>query len=186
MNLAQTISRPVVLPRSVWKAREDGRGLAAERGTWCPLKGTHQGGSVIVPLLSCPSCARVTFLIPDMFTAGLLRRMGLQFPIGHDDHPPLFDIDRMGKVSAKSLGPELSCCCGFRRRVHLDRWNHEKPLWVVAFVKPGSKTDLDFSFCHAASRKEALMHFGNTKGRVIDAGPAVGFFTDEKTGAQHV
>jgi hypothetical protein len=186
--IAAAISRPVVLARATWKPREDGRGLRADRGTWCPLKGEQGGGSVIVPLLSCPSCEQVTVLVPDMRIAGMLRRMGLPFPVGHDDHPPLFDIDRLGKVTAKSFGPEFACAhktCSFRRRIYLDKWQHEKPLWVVAYIEPPA-LEPEFTYCHASSRVEAIHHFGAAGNRrIIDAGPAVGFFTNEQTGAQH-
>jgi hypothetical protein len=183
MNLATSINPPVVLPRAVWRARTDGKGLRAERGTWCPLKGEYEGGSVIVPMVSCPKCEKATVLVPNQQVAGQLRRMGLQLP----DHQPLFDIDRMGKVTAKSwISGEFSCQCGLRRTIYLDRWQHEKPLWAVAYVQPPSDA-VEFVYVHASSYREALQHFGvRGKRTVIEAGPAVGFFTDEKTGAQHV
>lgn len=180
-------SRPVVLERAAWGRHTDGR-LIVQRGTWCAHKGSHAGSSVIVPMVSCPNCEQVAFIDYSADAVRELVKLGFR-PKNGVAIPPRYSIDRLGKV--KSLGHAgASFLCGhgrcdFHRAIYLDRWQDEKPLWVVAHTMPGS-SEVEFQFCHASGRTEALFHFGPLKGRkIIGVGAAVGYWTDERTGRQH-
>lgn len=193
MTDAQTVSatissraaidvRAIVLPRAGWAYDFIGGRLAVtpQKGTWYGhvARGKSAHDVIVIPMIGCPSCGGLIFLSHTPETAKALSQMhgGVQVPIAHR-------IDHLGKVS-----PDILCKhgrCDFHRRVYLDKWNKTKALWAIAYVTPEGKIQIDY--CHAVDRKEAAFHYAGSHGgrkgcRFIDAGPAVGFYVDEKTG----
>lgn len=174
--------RSIVLPRAQWKLETTADG----RPSWSPVPGTWHAHVIrgleahqvtVVPLLTCPVCMRLMFLSPSPEAAAFLSRyIGVRVPVAHR-------IDHLGKVS-----PDLQCRhdrCTFHRHVVLDRWNKNKTLYAVAYIDltRGEHGEIEIDYCHAVDRREAMFHFGQRKNvRIIDAGPAVGFFVNEKTG----
>ena len=173
--------RTIVLPRANWeRARTpQGAALRPQKGTWYPhvVRGRSAHDVTIVPLLGCPKCGGLLYLSHTPATAKALGViLGAEGPVAHS-------IDTLGRVS-----PDILCRhdhCGFHRRVILDRWNKTKALYAVAYVdsSKGEHGQIQIDYCHATDRKEALFHFAKSQSRrLIDAGPAVGFFVNEKTG----
>ena len=173
---ASLVVRPLVLERAMWprSRSEEGVGFRPIKGTWYAY--TEKRGynsSIVVPLVSCPSCAGLLFLSPSQEVARTLGRLfGRIVPVAHR-------IDEVGKVS-----PDIKCMhakCSFHRTLYLDKWNNLRPLYVTAFTE-GAGIDVKFAYSHAASRKEALFHLGAGNHKVIEVGRAVGYMYDEATG----
>jgi hypothetical protein len=173
---AAIVVRPIVLARAMWarSPMPGGLGLKPIKGTWFAHMDKSGGGaSVVLPMISCPSCAKMLFLTPTQETARVLGRM-LQtiVPVAHS-------IDTVGKVS-----PDIRCAhpgCSFHRTVYLDKWDRLRPLYVTAYTE-GVSPDLKFAYSHAASQKEARFHLGSGDFNIISVGRAVGVLFDEKTG----
>ena len=173
--------RSVVLPRANWERVKTPNGVAVrpQKGTWYAhvVRGTAAHDVTIIPMIACPACGGLVYLSHTLETAKALGAMlGRPGPVAHS-------IDRIGRVS-----PDVMCRhgrCAFHRRVILDRWNKTKALYAVAYVDSlgGGHGRIQIDYCHAVDRKEALFHFARGKNRrLIDAGPAVGFFVNEQTG----
>ena len=173
--------RSIVLPRAVWERARTPEGLMLkpEKGTWYAhvVRGRSAHDVTILPMIACPACGGLLYLSHTKETAKVLGAMlGRPGPVAHS-------IDYLGKVS-----PDILCRhgrCDFHRRVVLDRWNKTKALYAVAYVDSlgGGHGRIQIDYCHAVDRKEALFHFARAKNRrLIDAGPAVGFFVNEQTG----
>jgi hypothetical protein len=171
--------RSVVLPRAKWEITRvaDGRMAAVPRaGTWFAHILRSRNAMTVVPMIGCPNCGGLLLLSHDEMSARELRLMtGLPVPVAHR-------IDKFGKVS-----PDVLCKhgrCDFHRRVYLDRWQKTKPLYAIAYVNcdRGEHGEIEIAYSHALNEKEARMHLGFGNFRIIGAGPAIGFFVDEKTG----
>ncbi len=167
-------ARPIALARATWEIEETARGRAVRpvKATWTVQK--IRGA--IVPLIGCPNCGGLTMLVTrDMVEKGVVTGVGAR---------KVHEIDRYGKVT-----PDVKCMggtspggpCDFHRTVYLDKWNRLKPLYAVAYTKPGS-LKIEIAYCHASNQREARIHLGHEKIRLIAIGPAVGFFVDEATG----
>lgn len=187
---AAIIARPIVLARAPWERSADGRGVRATRGTWHAFKHRGDIGSVIVPMISCPNCGGLTYVVPTFGAALQLKRMGVTYAGQKDPSSLPHSVDRIGKVTANGpTGPGVLCGhgrCDFHRIVILDRWQDEKPLWVIVYTD-GNSFEPQFQYCHAVNKSEALHHFGALGRRtIIETAPAVGYFTDERTGRQTV
>jgi hypothetical protein len=191
-------TKPAVLPRAEWKVSNapDGtpafgsvRGGPIPRGTWFAwILRKRDGGTVVMPLVSCPKCGGLTRLHTDKSTP--IYRVAY----GRPNLPVVHKVESNGKVS-----PDVACAnprCDFHRTVYLDRWNRTKPLWAIAYVEmPSGRIQIDYT--NAVNGKEALFHFGmavkdgkivstRKNVQVIGAGPAVGFFVNERTGKMAV
>ena len=171
--------RSIVLPRATWDTGICSDGLptfSPKKGTWHAHVVRTRSGIIVLPMIGCPACGGILTLTPDKEAAKLLRLWtGLPVPVAHA-------IDRYGKVS-----PDVLCkhgSCDFHRRVYLDRWSKTKPLFALAYVNldKGEHGEIEIAYSHAIDAKEARMHLGVGNFRTIAAGPAVGFFVDEKTG----
>lgn len=168
--------RAVVLPRAKWDTAQTAKGLA-----FLPQKGTWYGHVIrdghdvnVVAMIACPNCGGTLYLSHDQAAAKALRRMtGMPVPVAHT-------INHLGMVS-----PDVLCQhgrCDFHRKVYLDRWNKTKPLYAIAYIE-GEHGEIKIDYCHAIDRREARLHFGPRRNvRIIDIGPAVGFFVNERTG----
>lgn len=175
--------RTLVLPRAKWEKELIAGGREALRpqpGTWYGHVVRGQGAHevTVIPFVGCPACKKLLLLShsPDAARA-LASLSGMPVPVSHA-------IDHLGRVS-----PDARCAhagCSFHRRLILDKWNTTKSLYAIAYVdlSRGDAAKIEIDYCHAVDRREALFHFGVRKKsvRVIDAGKAVGFFVDEKTG----
>jgi hypothetical protein len=183
--------RAVVLPRVVWETGHTPQG----EPTFLPRKGTWYGHvfrskgpgailSTIVPMLGCPNCGGLTILVHNPRVAEIIRVNGRPSPVVHQ-------VSHLGKVA-----PDIRCkhgSCDFHRRVYLDQWLKNKPLFAVAYCQfeagkrpnpndPTAHGSIQIDYCHAIDRREALAQFGRRPNcQVIDAGRAVGFHFEEKT-----
>ncbi len=181
--------RTEVIARAQWATGRSADGRVAyrpEKGTWHAhvVRGRERHDVTIVPMIACPSCNKLLMLSHSIAAAKVLRAMtGMPVPVAHQ-------IDSLGKVS-----PDIRCNhpgCGFHRKVYLDRWQKTKPLFAIAYVnlERGEHGKIEIAYSHSIDAREAVFHLGTGKHiRVIKtadgrpaAGPAVGFFVDEKTG----
>ena len=171
---AAVVVRPLVLARAMWP-RQDAPGGVGFR----PMKGTcyaylDKAGptSIVVPMISCPSCAGLLFIVHTQETARILGRMMRTIvPVAHR-------VDTVGKVA-----PDIRCMhkgCNFHRTMYLDKWDRLRPLYSIAYTE-GRDIDIKFAFSHAASQREARVHLGTGNFNIIGIGRAVGFLFDEKT-----
>jgi hypothetical protein len=177
----------VVLRRAKWETARDesGRiGVAPQKGTWYGhiVRGRNKHDSIVVPMVGCPACGGALFLSHSADCAAALSLLlGIRVPVAHR-------IDGLGKVS-----PDLLCQrqghgggqCDFHRKVYLDRWNKTKPLYAIAYVNRAAERGrgaIEIAYSHALNAREARFHLGRGEFDVIGAGPAIGFFVDEKTG----
>jgi hypothetical protein len=175
--------QPVILPREVWPAREDGA-LRPIKGSWHARvvrnsKALHD--TAIIVMIACPSCGGLLFTPhTDASAKALARMLGRSGP--NVPKTATHSIDAVGKIS-----PDVLCMherCDFHRRVYLDKWNKTKPLYCIAYTKRGS-LELEFAYCHASDQREALFHLGGRPGDfvIVEVAPAVGYFVaDEKKG----
>jgi hypothetical protein len=172
--------RPIVVERAVWKVikkQVNGKtslGFESVKGTWFPfLVRLNKLETVAVPIVSCPACGMLLMLSTQKSQRGLMHILGHAVPVVHS-------VSREGLIS-----PDVRCDtsgsrkCSFHRKVYLDRWSNQKPLYVIAYTEARSPEIL-FDYCHAANRAEAGLHFGPRKVNVIDVGRAVGYLYDEK------
>lgn len=175
-------ARVLVLPRAQWESEMTSQGLALrpQKGTWYGHvvrgKGAHDVS--VVPMLGCPNCGGIVFLANEPAAETLRRMSGMPVPASHK-------IDHLGRVTPDVRCTHVRARCEFHRRIILDRWLKSKALYAVAYIDltKGEHGEIEIDHCHAVDRREALFHFGQRKNvRIIDAGPAVGFFVDEKTG----
>jgi hypothetical protein len=171
---ASIVIHPIALERAVWQRQRGlaGLGLKPIKGTWYAL--TEKRGfnsSVIVPIISCPSCAGLLFISNKPEAAQVIGRMvGHIVPVAHA-------VDLKGKIA-----PDIRCMhdgCSFHRTVYLDKWDRLRPLYCTAYTRDSS-IDIEFAFSHAASAKEARFHLGAGNFNIIGVGRAVGFLFDEK------
>jgi hypothetical protein len=174
--------RPVVVERAVWKVlkKKDPSGKTQigfdhVKGTWFPLVvKLSKIETVVVPILSCPACGMLLFISTQKSHRGLMHLLGHAVPIVHQ-------VSKEGLIS-----PDIVCDvkgqrrCSFHRKVYLDRWSNQKPLYVIAYVDVAKSPEILFDYCHASNRTEAGFHFGPRKVHVIDVGRAVGYLYDEK------
>jgi hypothetical protein len=175
-STSSVITRPVVLSRAQWKT---GPGtVEPQAGTWFAFKDHGPNGNGIlanvVPMIGCPRCSGLIVLSCDSASSAYLARVmrRAQVPVVHA-------IDRLGKVT-----PKVKCMhagCGFEGSLYLDRWQDAKPLFAIAYTR-GSRGRIEIAYSHATNAKEARVHLGPGDFHVIGAGPAIGFFVDEKTG----
>jgi hypothetical protein len=178
--------RTEVIPRATWRSARTSEGFALHpmKGTWYGhvIRGRERHDVTVVAIVGCPSCGKMLMLSHSLAAAQALRAMtGMPVPVSHQ-------IDALGKVS-----PDIRCMhkgCGFHRKVYLDRWNKTKPLFAVAYVNLRTK-EIEIAYSHAVDAREAIFHLGANRRdiRVITtpdgrpaAGPAVGFYVDERTG----
>ena len=172
---------PVVIERAVWKVikkQVNGKtqlGFESVKGTWFPfIVKLNKLETVAVPIVSCPACGMLLFLSTEKSQRGLMHLLGHAVPVVHS-------VNKEGLIS-----PDVRCDtsgsrkCNFHRKVYLDRWSNQKPLYVIAYVEVGKSEEILFDYCHAANRGEAGLHFGPRKVHVIDVGRAVGYLYDEK------
>jgi hypothetical protein len=172
---ASIVVDPEVIPRATWGRQVGPRGepmFRPIRGTWyAAMYKPRVGASIVVPMMSCPSCAGMLFLSHRADTARILGSwMGRIVPVAHS-------IALTGKVA-----PDLRCSqprCGFHRTVYLDKWDRLRPLYCTAYVE-GSNPEIKFAYSHATSQKEARFHLGKGNYHVLSVGRAVGFKFDEK------
>jgi hypothetical protein len=173
--------RAIALPRAGWETDYIGGRLSVkpQKATWYGhvVRGKSAHDVTVLPMIGCPSCGGVLFISHTPETAKALGQLlGMKVPVAHR-------VDSLGKVS-----PDILCQhgrCDFHRRVYLDKWNKTKQLWAIAYIDADSVIKIDY--CHAVDRREAAHHYAAStalrKGcRFIDAGPAVGFYVNEKTG----
>ena len=174
--------RPVVIERAVWKVikkQVNGKtslGFESIKGTWFPfLVRLNKLETVAVPIVSCPACGMLLMLSTEKSQRGLMHLLGHAVPVAHS-------VNKEGLISPDVMcDPSSSRRCSFHRKVYLDRWSNQKPLYVIAYVDlKSSSSEILFDYCHAASRAEAGLHFGPRKVNVIDVGRAVGYLYDEK------
>ena len=178
-------TRAAILPRAAWhvSSAPDGtpaftrsaEGGPVPKGTWFAwILRKRDGGSVVMPLVSCPVCGGLIRLHTDKSTP--IYRIAY----GKPDLPVVHKIEANGKVS-----PDIMCMsgrCDFHRTAYLDRWSRTKPLWAIAYVE-GPHGIIKIDYTNAVNKKEALFMFGvRPNVRIIDAGLAIGFFVNEKTG----
>jgi hypothetical protein len=168
----------VVLRRAKWETARDPSGRIAvnpQRGTWHGhiVRGRNKHETVVVPMVGCPSCGGVLFLSHSPDAAAVLAiLLGVRVP-----------VDTLGKVT-----PDLQCQhgrCDFHRTVYLDRWNKTKPLYAIAYINRSAGRGagrIEIAYSHALNAQEARFHLGRGAFDVIGAGPAIGFYVDEKTG----
>jgi hypothetical protein len=175
--------RAIVLPRAQWDVlpTPEGRGGLAfrpQKGTWYGhiVRGRSRLDTTVLAMIGCPACGGVLLLSQSEDAARALRKLtGLPVPVAHA-------IDRLGKVT-----PDVLCKhgrCDFHRKVYLDRWNKTKPLYAIAYVnlEKSEHGAIEIAYSHALSAAEARLHLGQGSFKVIGAGPAIGFFVNEKTG----
>lgn len=171
--------RAIVLPRAGWEHEYINGQLAVKpvRGTWYGhvFRGKSAHDVTVIPMIGCPNCGGLTLLCHLYDTQkAIAQLMSIRFPVVHK-------IDHLGRVS-----PDLTCkhgSCDLHRKVILDKWLKTKPLFAIAYVENDS--DIKIDYAHAIDKKEALAQWApqlKKNCRVIDAGPAVGFYVDEKTG----
>lgn len=171
---ASVVVRPLALARAMWPRQDgpSGPGFRPIRGTWYAHLDKSGPTSIVVPMLSCPSCAGLLFVVHSQPTARILGRMMKTIvPVAHS-------VSTEGKVS-----PDIKCMhkgCNFHRTVYLDKWDRLRPLYCIAFTE-GRGIDVQFAFSHAVSQKEARVHLGAGNFNIIGIGRAVGFLFDEKT-----
>jgi hypothetical protein len=130
-------------------------------GTW--IKAELWMNKRILAAFSCPNCKAIRFLVDGIHT-----------------------IDHMGRVK-----PDVQCKarstiagveCSFHRRVFLDRWN-KKPLYAVAIENWNGKVwTPEIRYTHADNEAEARFMMGQGPFRIVSAGPAIGFFVEDKVG----
>lgn len=173
---ASVVVRPLVLERALWPSKAGGPGALALRpipGTWHAHMDKSGHTSVVVPLVSCPACGGMLFIVPSQDTARVLgRMMGRIVPVAHK-------VSIEGKVS-----PDVRCMhgkCSFHKTLYLDKWDRLRPLYATAYVRDGSHK-IEISYSHASSQKEARFHLGALKCKILGIGRAIGFFVDETTG----
>ncbi len=182
----------IVLPRALWETKmtDRGLGIVPQKGTWYAhvLRGKSAHDVKILPMIGCPNCGGLLYVVhTDDAAAGLRQMTGGRIPVS-----VTHQVNHLGLVRDRR-GGDLLCMhgrCDFHRRVYLDRWNKTKPLYAIAYVEGVGHTqdevargEIKVDYCHAVDRKEALNHFGARRNvRVIDAGPAVGFFVKDKEG----
>jgi hypothetical protein len=171
--------RTVVLPRAKWESTRtaDGRlALVPQKGTWHARIVRSAHASTVIPMIGCPACGGLLLISHTEMTARELRLMtGMPVPVAHS-------IDHLGRIS-----PDILCRhgrCDFHRKVYLDRWNKTKPLYAIAYINmaAGEHGEIEIAYSHSIDVKEARMHLGFGNFKIIGAGPAIGFFLDEKTG----
>jgi hypothetical protein len=173
--------RAIVLPRAQWESERTPNGQIAwkpKKGTWYGhvVRGATRYDVIVVPMIGCPGCGKISFLSHAPGAAKVLAKMtGMPIPVAHS-------IDSLGRVS-----PDVKCGhgrCDFLRKVYLDRWNKTKALYAIAYVNldKGQHGEIEIAYSHAIDAKEARFHLGLGNFRIIGAGPAIGFFVDEKTG----
>jgi hypothetical protein len=172
--------RSIVLPRAKWETRRDdtGRviGFMPQKGTWYGHVVRGRWDVTVVPMIGCPSCGKALLLSHSEKAAGYLGKMlGVTVPVAHR-------IDHLGKVA-----PDVRCqygACSFHRRVYLDRWLKTKPLFAIAYVNQdvGEHGEIEIAYSHSIDAREARLHLGRGNFRIIGAGPAIGFYVNEKTG----
>jgi hypothetical protein len=173
--------RSIVLPRATWATELASNGAlrcTPQRGTWYGhvLRGRSRFDVTVLAMLGCPSCGGLLFLSHEPKAAAALRKMtGMPVPVAHR-------IDSLGRVS-----PDIRCQhagCGFHRRVFLDRWHKTKPLFALAYINcdKGEHGEIEIAYSHSIDAREARGHLGKGNFKTIAAGPAVGFFVNEKTG----
>jgi len=177
----------VVLPRADWKVEMTTQGLSIgpEKGSWYPhiVRGRARHDVTVVPMIGCPACGKLIMISHTHAVArwiGAMHPRKIRVPVAHA-------VNHLGKVS-----PDIQCMhmgCSFHRRVYLDRWNKTKPLYAVAYfdlTKGGELGgEIAIDYCHAIDRREALNQFGlgaRRNVRIIDAGPALGFYVKDKEG----
>jgi hypothetical protein len=155
----------VVLPKGDWEFVLPDNGIVKKLvsfvpGTWFPREDWMDPRLLVT--FSCPNCHAIRMLMKGVH-----------------------DIDHMGRVK-----PDIQCKagnCTFHRRVYLDRWN-KKPLYAVALEiwdqrKKSWKPEIRYT--HAENEAEARFMMGDpiTQGfRIVSAGPAIGFFVEDKVG----
>lgn len=180
-STASVVVEPLVLRRARWPrvVTERGPSFRTIPDTWyAHIEKRGFNSSVVLPIICCPRCKKMSFLVHTQDAAAAFTRMtGSPVPVTHRISPVgevkvLNGKDRSGDVMCPHTG------CGLHRHVYLDQWDKLRPLYCTAYVE-GSSPEVRFAYSHASSTKEARFHLGAGKFQVISVGRAIGFLYDE-------
>ena len=175
-STSSIIVRPIVLRRAEWATHERAVGPTVIPGTWYAhvVRGRDAWDVAVIPFIGCPLCGKKNVLVHNEQAAAIVAR-----GIGQPVVPVTHTNDHLGKVS-----PDVMCMtpgCSFHRQVYLDRWNKTKPLYAIAYTR-GQSTKIEIAYSHSIDAREARIHLGVGDYNIIGAGPAIGFFVNERTG----
>ena len=148
-----------------WPVALDGRSLRPIRNTWHPhlVRRTEDSAPYVVPIVSCPRCARTISLVTDADVARVLQakaRPGVSVR-------PTHDIAVDGTVS-----PELRCGCGWFGPVVLGGWNGWQTLYC-AMVLDGRDPLMRALYTHAADEIAARQGVAKVGRRIVSLSPVI-------------
>jgi hypothetical protein len=182
-SAASVVVEPLVLRRAKWPRVMTARGPSFRTipDTWyAHIEKRGFNSSVVLPIVCCPRCKKMFFLIHTQDASQAFTRMtGAPVPVTHRISP----IGEVKVLNGKDRSGDVVCPhpgCGLHRHVYLDQWDKLRPLYVAAYTE-GSSVEVKFAYSHATSMAEARYHLGAGKFNVISVGRAVGFLFDEKT-----
>lgn len=161
-------ARLVTLPcNRSWPKGPDGQSLRPVRGTWYPLtlRDKPDEEPSLVPLISCPRCARQIALVIEPSAA---KRLAMRMKLGSKvPAPSQVAVD--GTVT-----PEPRCKCGWFAPVRLGEWDRWQTLWC-AIVKEGGRTLLRPIYAHAADAVDAkrIIILGRPWRTVVSIAPVI-------------
>jgi hypothetical protein len=138
-----------------WPRALDGRGLRPIRATWHPwhAQRSPDDAGVLVPIISCPRCARE---IPLVLGPDEAKRLAERATAGSKVPAPS-EVDAKGHVT-----PETRCGCGWFAPVRLDGWDRWQILWC-AVLKEDGRAMLKTLYVHAANVAEATWAIMTTR-----------------------